>query len=167
MSTHLLLLTAALTIGAAEPAQTPTPPPKASPVTLDDRLSPPVPTFVVVDGCVAAEAEIPGRTPNIAERAGVAEDYILTNATVLKGKPPVELPDRTGGEASNALRPMYELGGLTGDQLKPHLGHRVRIEGTFVNTNRDPGTEPLNDDLVELTGASIRQVPGSCPQKKS
>ena len=148
MTLHVLILAAATT--AAAPTQQPV-----------------VPTFVVVDGCVAAEHEIPGREPNIAERAGAGEDYILTNAVMVKGKPPAELPDDTGGPVSNALRPMYELGGLTDDQLKPHLGHRVRIEGTFTNTNRDPHSGPLNDDLVELTGTSIRQVPGSCPPRKS
>jgi hypothetical protein len=149
MTPHVLILATAVAAAAAATQQ------------------PTVPTFVVVDGCVAAENEIPGRTPNVAERAGVGEDYILTNAVMVKGKPPVELPDDTGGAVSNALRPMYELGGLTGDQLKPHLGHRVRIEGTFTNTNRDPHSGPLNDDLVELTGTSIRQVPGSCLPKKS
>jgi hypothetical protein len=148
MTPHVLILAAAVAAAAA-------------------TQQPVVPTFVVVDGCVAAEREIPGRQPNVAERAGVGEDYILTNAVMVKGKPPVELPDDTGGPVSNALRPMYELGGLTEDQLKPLVGHRVRIEGTFTNTNRDPHTGPLNDDLVELTGTSIRQVAGSCLPKKS
>jgi hypothetical protein len=150
MTAHVLILTVGLTAAAVAPLQQPV-----------------VPTFAIVEGCVASEAEIPGRASNLAERAGLAEDYILTRAAVIKGTPPVEPPDRTGGALSNALRPMYEIGGLAGEELKPHLGHRVRIEGTFTNTNRDPNVEPLNQDLVELTGASIRQVPGSCASTKS
>ena len=147
MTGQVLILSVALTTAMVAPAQ--------------------VPTFVAVDGCVAAEAEIPGRTPNVAERAGLGEDYVLTRAVVVKGKPPVELPDNTGGAVSNALRPMYELGGLTDDELRPHVGQRVRIEGTFTNINRDPQAGPLNDDLVELTGMSIEQVPGTCTEGKS
>src|SRR4029453_9626260 len=31
------------------------------------------------------EQDVPGRKPNVAERAGVMEDYILTSAKVVKG----------------------------------------------------------------------------------
>jgi hypothetical protein len=156
MTAHVLILTAAVTATAAAPPQ-----------PRQQSAGPGVPTFAIVEGCVASESEIPGRAPTLVERAGLAEDYILTNAAMIKGEAPVEPPDRTGGIVSNALRPMYEIGGLAGEELEPHLGHRVRIEGTFTNTNRDPDAEPLNHDLVELTGTSIRQVPGSCAPKKS
>ncbi len=32
-----------------------------------------------VTGCVYREADVPGRTPNVAERAGILEDYILAD----------------------------------------------------------------------------------------
>jgi hypothetical protein len=43
---------------------------------------------VTVEGCLVREKDVPGRQPNAAERAGVMEDYLLTNAKFLKGPPP-------------------------------------------------------------------------------
>jgi hypothetical protein len=34
---------------------------------------------------VIREADVPGRKPNVAERAGIAEDYILTSTKMIKG----------------------------------------------------------------------------------
>ena len=31
------------------------------------------------------EADVPGRKPNVAERAGIAEDYILTSTRPIQG----------------------------------------------------------------------------------
>jgi hypothetical protein len=38
------------------------------------------------------EADVPGRKLNIAERAGIGEDYILTNANVVKSSAPGGAP---------------------------------------------------------------------------
>ena len=144
MTAQFLLLTAALASTAAAQESTP-----ASKPT------------VTVEGCVATENEIPGRKENLAERAGLSEDFILVNAKVVKGRAPAAAKDDTGGVVSNALRPMYEIGGLTDEQLKVHVGRRVRIDGTFSNLARDAAA-PKNDDLVELNATTIRQVPGTC-----
>ena len=40
---------------------------------------------VTVEGCLVREKDVPGRQPNTAERAGVMEDFILTNAKIVKG----------------------------------------------------------------------------------
>jgi hypothetical protein len=164
MTAQFLILAAALTTGALA-AQAPTP----KPDTTDDRLAPTAAApMVTVEGCVATENEIPGRKANVAERAGLAEDYILTSAKMIKGQAPAAATtDQSGGVVSNALRPMYEIGGLSGDQLKSHVGHRVRIDGTFGNVGRTEPGAPLNDALVQLTGTSIRMVPGACAPKKS
>jgi hypothetical protein len=63
---------------------------------------------------------------------------------------------------------MYEIEGITEDQLKQHVGKRVQIDGTFENVDRartapEKGTPA--DDLVEIRGTAIRQVTGSCPAK--
>jgi hypothetical protein len=166
MTAQFLILAAALTTGALA-AQAPTPKPPAD--TTDDRLAPTAAApMVTVEGCVATENEIPGRKANIAERAGISEDYVLTNAKMIKGEAPVAATtDQSGGVVSNALRPMYEIGGLNGEQIKSHVGHRVRIDGSFGNIGRAEPAAPLNDDLVQLTGTSIRMVPGACAPKKS
>ena len=38
-----------------------------------------------VTGCVYKEEDVPGRTPNVAERAGVLEDYILADVRMGAG----------------------------------------------------------------------------------
>jgi hypothetical protein len=165
MTAAFLILTAALVTGVpGQQAQAPLPAPAPKPSSdLPDDRVPAAGPLVTVEGCVADENEIPGRQANLAERAGIAEDFILTNANVIKGTAPSTATDDTsGGVVSKALRPMFEIGGLSSQQLKTHLGHRVRIEGTFGNVGRPDGGAPLNDDLVELNGTTIVQVPGAC-----
>ncbi len=45
------------------------------------------PQAVTVEGCLVREQAVAGREPNVAERAGIMEDYILTNVKFLKGSP--------------------------------------------------------------------------------
>ncbi len=168
MTAHVLFLVAALATGVANGQQPTSAPPKPSSNTPDDRLATPaIPPLVTVEGCVAREEEIPGRTSNMAERAGLAEDFILVGARVLKGKGTVVDKDPRAGVVSAALQPMYEIGGLTDEQLKLHVGRRVRIEGSFGNLLREALASPKNDDLIELNATTIRQVPGDCPVPKS
>jgi hypothetical protein len=167
MSTHVLFLAAALATGVVDGQQPTSAPPKPSSNTPDDRLTTPaIPSKVAVEGCVAREEEI-GRKSDMAERAGMAEDFILVRARVLKGKGPVVDKASGAGVASAALQPMYEIGGLTDEQLKVHVGRRVRIEGSFGNLDREAPASPTNEDLFELNATTIRQVAGDCPLPKS
>ncbi|MEO6007796.1 MAG: hypothetical protein ABIU38_07025, partial [Vicinamibacteraceae bacterium] len=88
MSVQLLFLAAALaTVGAAQqPTSTP---PKPSSNTPDDRLSTPaIPPMVAVEGCVAADSEVPGRKSDIGEKMGLDKHFVLVNGKVVKGKAP-------------------------------------------------------------------------------
>jgi hypothetical protein len=61
---------------------------------------------------------------------------------------------------------MYEVEGLSGDQLKTHLNQRVQIDGRFENIEnaRPQGAAPsANANLVELRASGIRKVDGQCP----
>lgn len=129
--------------------------------------------MATVEGCLMREADVPGRKPNVAERAGIAEDYILTSAKVVKGTPPTGTTQPRPGETptgtTGAQQAMFEVEGIGEDQLKQHVGQRVQIEGTFENVDRaratpEPGTPA--DDLVEIRGTTIRKVSGSCPAGK-
>jgi len=117
---------------------------------------------VTVEGCLAREADVPGRKPNIAERAGVGDDYILTRTRVVRGTAPAA---RAGAAAASG---MYEVEGIDEGQLKQHVGHRVQIDGEFDNIGRAAAAPERNtptDDLVELRGSVIRQVSGDCAVK--
>ncbi len=59
---------------------------------------------------------------------------------------------------------MFKISGLTDEQMKIHVGRRVRIEGSFGNLEQPsvPSDAAPQDNLVELNVATIRQVPGDC-----
>jgi hypothetical protein len=172
MTAAFLIVTAALTTGAPRPqaqAPVPTPPtpataPRSAPDRPDDRLPAAAAAPVTVEGCVAAENDVPGRAANAAEQVGIRQDFILTSAKVVKGTAPAAAAaNPSDGVISRALQPMFEIGGLRAEQLQSHVGRRVRIVGTFENTGpRDPDAS-RNDELVELNGSTIVQIPGACP----
>jgi len=116
---------------------------------------------VTVEGCVMREADVPGRKPNVAERAGIAEDYILTNSKMIKGSAPGATPAKQNV--------MFEIEGIDEARLKQNVGRRVQLDGAFENVDRsraapEPGTPA--DDLVEIRATSIRQVAGDCQANK-
>ena len=160
-----------VTVGAQNPP-TQTPPQQTPPAT---RTTQDQTRLVTVEGCLMREADVAGRKPNIAERAGIAEDYILTSTRMIKGSAPAtgtaqarpgERPIGTSGTREAMM--MYEVEGVDDDQLKQHVGHRVQIDGTFENVDRataTPESRTLADDLVEIRGTVIRPVAGQCPAK--
>lgn len=158
------------TVAAQEPQtypRTPQPPTTQAPAQDQARM-------VTVEGCLMREADVPGRRPNVAERAGIGEDYILTSTKMVKGSAPTTniaqgRPGDTPTGTSGTRAAMYEVQGIDDTELKEHAGHRVQIDGTFENVDRakatpEPGTPA--DDLVELRGTTIRQVAGDCPAKQ-
>lgn len=165
------------TSAAAQPPSPQTTPPRPSPTTPQTQQQ--TMDKVTVEGCLLREADV-GRQPNVAERAGIGEDFVIANAKVVKGKAPdVARTGATGttrpesdatragqpsaGQASS-MQPMYEVSELDESQLKNLVGKRVQIEGTFEDTDRQPSAG--SDDLPELRATSIREVPGTCPAPK-
>ena len=161
MSGKLLLLGAALASGGAAASQQPTTaPPKPSSNTPDDRLATPaIPPKVSVDGCVATGAEV-GRKADLREKTGLDDHFVLVAARVVTGKGPLVATSAP----QTARGSMFKISGLTDEQMKIHVGRRVRIEGSFGNLERSSvATDALpQDNLVELNVATIRQVPGEC-----
>jgi hypothetical protein len=144
------------------PPQTPTPGTSASQQSAKT---------VTVEGCLMREADVPGRKPNVAERAGMGEDYILTSTKMVKGTAPTaSTPSKTEDKPTGTAgirAMMYEVAGIEGDKLKEHAGQRVQIDGTFENVDRAKGTgQTASDELVELRGTTIRKVAGECPAKQ-
>lgn len=149
-----ITLAGAVSFAAAAAAQTPTPqePAPQVPASQDARQD----QMPTVEGCLMREADVPGRKPNVAEQAGITEDYILTNAKVVKG------PKASAGAT------MFEVEGIDDEDLKQHVGRRVQIVGSFENVDRSQATPERAtpaDDLVELRGTSIRAVAGECPSR--
>jgi hypothetical protein len=130
--------------------------------------------MVTVEGCLMREADVPGRKPNVAEQAGIAEDYILASTKMIKGSAPAGAgTPPTGGAAvgtsgTRGATAMFEVEGIAETDLKKHVGRRVQIDGTFENVDRAkaaPESKTPADDLVELRGIAIRPVAGECAGK--
>jgi len=116
-------------------------------------------TPATVEGCLHREGDVPGRKPNIAERAGLSQDYLLTESRIVKGSAPAGAPDASGHSA------IYDVQGLSSDQLKSNVNRRVQIDGTFEHEERaqkGPEVNGTGNDLVELKGTTIRSVSGDC-----
>jgi hypothetical protein len=151
--------------GAGQPQ---TPPPQTPETSATVR-----PTMTLA-GCLYREDQVPGRKPNVAERAGILEDYILADASVAGTQTkPGATPDATGTTGTPATGNMYKVEGPPDEQLKALVGKRVEVTGrispergpvgTAGKPRPDQGLGPDAINLPELEATSAREVPGTCP----
>ena len=116
-------------------------------------------------GCLYYEESIPGRSPNVAEKAGVGEDYILADAAPANRAADAGQPSAIAGLATGR---MYKLTKIDGKQLKDLVGKRVEVTGAIKPDNdAPPGERPANlQNLPNLEGTTIREVAGAaCPAR--
>jgi hypothetical protein len=162
-------------------AQTPqTPPPTQTPQTQPPTSSAMQHSATTtLTGCVYKEADIPGRTPNVAERAGVMEDYILvTSASAgatagTTGTTPPATAGTTG--AASASGKAYKLEQIADERLQAVVGKRVEVTGRVdeeagatgtTGAKPKPDTNPGSPDAIELPEfevTSLKEVEGTCP----
>jgi len=126
-----------------------------------------------VVGCVYREKDVPGRAPNVAERAGVLEDYILAEVSSFPAKPGGKEATGTAG----TVGAMYKLEFVDDTKLKSLVGKRVEAVGRIDAEEGDspapaPGTTTSTTDkiigrdrvnLSEFEVSTIKEVEGSCP----
>jgi len=139
--------------------------------TQPDRA---VSAAVTVEGCVTREADVPGRQPTDADRERWKrdDDYILTDAKMIKGSAPAAKPDRaasgdkpTGTSGTAGAPLLFKVEKLPIDDVRAQRGKRVQIDGTFRDEDRAGNTASPAIDLVKLDGSSMRTVAGDCPAK--
>lgn len=159
--------------GSGQPQQ-PTQPPATAPAESSASAQKQTATLF---GCVYREQDVPGRQPNIAERAGVMEDYILADAQTTNAEAQPGAPAATG--TSGTVGAMYKLEHAADEKLRALVGKRVevtgRIDAEAGDTKGRPagttGAAPQPDrsmgpdkiELPEFEVTSIREVPGTCP----
>ena len=141
---------------------------------------------VKVEGCLVREEAVQGREPNVAERAGVMEDYILTGVKFLEGAPQAHGAAGTSGATgtsgaatgeaagtsgkADAKKTKLEIRGIDDERLQQFVGQRVEIEGKidpqdFAEGAREqasPAGEKTGD-LPELEGTVIRKASSNEP----
>jgi hypothetical protein len=135
-------------------------------------------TTSTIVGCVYEEKDVPGRAPNIVERAGVLEDYILAELSPAEASRPVG----TSGSSTPTTYSMYKLEHAKDSELKAMVGKRVEVMGKIDAEAGDATGQPsagtqtsrADDvigrdkvDLPEFEVVSMKEVPGSCPAKPS
>lgn len=166
------------------PTTQPATPTQSGSTAADDRAA--TQTFT---GCVYEEKDVPGRTPNVAEKAGVLEDYILavsdtagaTGSTSGAAGTTGSTAGTSGTMAAAARPKMFKLEHEDDDKLKSLVGKRVEVTGRVdaeagdTAANRPAGTTgsagagadrsmgPDDIELPEFEITSIREVSGSCP----
>ena len=115
-------------------------------------------------GCLYREAQVPGRSPNVAEQAGVLEDYILVGAAPASSAQSSTSATATGATAASGR--MFKVEGIDDDRLKAMVGKRVEVSGRVdadVEGRRDQSLGPDTINLPEFEAQSIREVSGECP----
>ncbi len=168
-------------LSAQAPTQAPgAPAPQAPKATVSERTA----TTTLV-GCVYREKDVPGRAPNVAERAGILEDYILAEmpSSPIAGRAPDSTASNAPGApptavgTSGSASAMYKLEFVDDDKLKSMVGKRVEVVGRIDaeagdSTAPSPGTKSSTTDKVlgrdkvdlsEFEVSSIKEVAGSCP----
>lgn len=160
-------------------------PPRSQPQPSPDAQATRGTTTMV--GCIYREEDIPGRAPNVAERAGIGEDFIFAEAAT--APPPIDAPrgapgsvGTSGGGAgaavgtSGAAAPMYKVEYADKGQLKSLVGKRVEAVGRVEAKEGDvaapaPGTASstaekiLGRDRTQLSKfdvSSFKEVAGGC-----
>lgn len=134
---------------------------------------------VTLEGCLYREQDVPGRSPNVAERAGILEDYILADAKPAAGASgAVGTSGREESAAAPAAGKMYKVEHIDDDKLRDLVGKRVQVTGRIdaerddtrgVGTTGQPQADrtpgPDDVELPEFEAASIREIEGTCPAK--
>lgn len=163
--------------------QPPTTQPPANPMPQTPATAQNLETKTI-QGCVYKEADVPGRTPNVAERAGVLEDYILVashdTSAATAGTAGTTPPATAGtsGTAGMSANKAYKLEKIDDEKLRAVVGKRVEVTGridaersdtagTATGTAgapaRDKSLGPDQIELPEFEVTSIREVAGTCP----
>ena len=163
---------AALLVAPLAAAQAPTQDPSKTQPQVATTVKPTT-TFT---GCLYREDQVPGRKPNIAERAGILEDYILTDATISdpqqQPKPAAGAPTGTAGTVASTGT-TYKVENIPDERLKALVGKRVEVAGRIDPEGRtqlgvgggpraDRGPGPDAVSLPEIEASSIREVAGTC-----
>jgi hypothetical protein len=139
-----MTLAGVMTLNAQAPQQ-PAQPERQTPISDSARAQ--TGQMLMITGCLKEEKDVPGLKPNVAERAGVSEDYILTD---VKMSPASKV-------SGIALATKYEIEGISKDDLKKHLNHQVEISGTI--TQPEPSG---NDATADFHGTSLKMLSATC-----
>ena len=154
--TTALVMAGAIGVSAQAPQNPPQNPPPdrqrpATDTTTAQRTPAASDQAITISGCLKEEKDVPGLKPNVAERAGVTEDFILTNVKMASGS----------AVSGIALGSVYEIEGIAEAELKKHLNHQVELTGIITQA-----TPAGNDATPDFRATSLKMVAATCPAAK-
>jgi hypothetical protein len=142
-------------------------------------------------GCVYAEKDVPGRAPNVAERAGVLEDYIFVpqQGSSMAGTAGSSSTAGTSGTATSGsatagtagvtttTHKAFKLEKAADEQLRAMVGKMVEVAGLIdaeagdaSRTTASTGSATVDNaagidkmNLPEFEVTSIKEITGTCP----
>lgn len=145
-----------LSAQAPAPSAPQTPAPKPSmtqPATPATPSAAQAGATMTIVGCLKEEKDVAGLKPNVAERAGITEDYILTSVKAAPGS----------AVSGLALGAMYEIEGIAEAELKKHLNHQVEIQGRLEASDAAPGGDRDRKDVPDFNATSLKMLAATCP----
>lgn len=147
-----LTLAGAISLNAQTPqAPPPNPaaPPQAQRPMSDTQRTGNADQAITITGCLKEEKDVPGLKPSVAERAGVTDDYVLTNVKIAAGS----------AVSGIGIGPTYEVEGIAESDLKKHVGHQVELVGKIGQASAGASAT----DAPDFNATSLKMVAATCP----
>ena len=145
------LAAASMTMQAQAPQATPTPQspdhPRPTITGTQTRAMPSTPS-ITITGCLKDEKDVPALTPSPVERAGLTEDYVLTDVKISPGST----------VSGIGVSSKYEIEGIPEADLKKHLNHQVELVGQIVQA--DAGA--AGNDAPDFRATSLKMLSATC-----
>jgi len=154
LSVAISCATAAVVLAHQPPPPTPETPTTQQRAEDRDRV-------VTATGCLKQEKDVPGAKPNVAERAGVGEDFILTQAKLTKGG--------AGAPGAGRKGAMYKISGLDDEKLRSLSNQQVEVQGRLIEKTMlgatkpsTPGPDTAPDEVQEIRATAIKMIAATC-----
>ena len=139
---------ASIAVHAQTPQTSSTPQPPDHPrptITQTNSRAMPANPVMTITGCLT---ERKGRTPNVAERGAMVDEYVLTN---VKMSP-------SSSVSGIGVSTKFEVRGIVEADLKKHVNQQVELIGQIAR----PETETPPNDLPDFLATTLKVVSASC-----
>jgi hypothetical protein len=146
-----LAAAASMTLHAQAPQTAPTPQPPDHPrhtITQTPTRAMPANPVMTITGCLTERKEARSAPLGAAGRAGMIDDYILTNVKMS--------PSSTVSGIGVATK--FDVRGIVEADLKKHVNQQVELIGQIVR----PETETPADDTPDFLATTLKVVSATC-----
>ena len=155
MNTRLLTVAmaaaASMTLYAQAPQTTPPPQPPDRPsptATQVPNRATPANATMTITGCLKQEKDVPALKPSGVEKAGITDDYVLTDVKMTPGS----------SVSGIGVSTKYEIEGIAEAELKKHLNHQVELTGQIVQAPASASA----DDAPDFKATSLKMLAATC-----